>query len=117
MAPEGGVRVIVCGTEVHGLDVHDDTRCAHYASDRDVVAIAFACCGRFFPCFQCHDALADHEAERWPADATGTCAVLCGVCGHVHAIGDYLDSPLSCAACGTEFNPGCRDHHDRYFQP
>lgn len=107
--------VEVAGTPVVGVDVDPETRCAHYDSALDVVAFAFPCCGTVFPCRECHDALADHEASVWPASAFDEPAVLCGACGTRLAIEAYLDSPLTCPACGADFNPGCRAHHDRYF--
>lgn len=101
---------------VRGVGVDPETRCAHYSTDRDVLAIAFACCGTFHPCYRCHAAVADHDAEVWPASTRDERAVLCGSCGSRMAIGTYLDAPLACAECGAAFNPGCRDHHDRYFE-
>ena len=109
-------RASVDGTEVVGLEVDPETRCAHYHTERDVLAIAFPCCGTFYPCYECHEAVADHEAEVWPLSARDEPALLCGACGRRHAIAAYLDSPLACPDCGAAFNPGCRDHYDRYFE-
>ena len=111
--PEG--RVLVGGVEVRGVDVDEGTRCAHYGTDRDVVAAAFPCCGTFFPCHRCHAAVADHDDHRWPRSSFDERAVLCGACVETLAVETYLDSPLACPACETAFNPDCRDHHDRYF--
>lgn len=109
----------VSGHEVRGVGVDEQTRCAHYDTDRDVVAIRFPCCDAFYPCFRCHEAVADHPATRWPADSREAGAVLCGRCGITHAIGAYLaldpETP-ACPACGAAFNPGCADHHDRYVE-
>lgn len=109
-------RVSVGGAEVVGVDVDGETRCAHYATDRDVLAIAFPCCGTFYPCFQCHAEAADHEADVWPVSALDHRAILCGACGSRFAVETYLDSPLACPVCEAAFNPGCADHHDRYFE-
>jgi len=123
----------VHGYTVRGVDVGPETRCRHYDSELDVIAIRFACCGTFYPCYECHLVAADHEAERWDVDAEGsadradaedesasnrggdTPAVLCGICGTVLTISAYLDSGDRCPSCGAEFNPGCRRHYDRYF--
>lgn len=109
-------RVVVDGAEVLGVAVDPETRCAHYASERDVLAIAFPCCGTFYPCFRCHVAVADHGAEVWPASERQDRALLCGACGSRFSIEAYLDSPLACPECDAAFNPGCVDHHDRYFE-
>lgn len=115
MTDHAGDVVRVGDVEVRGVDVDPLTRCAHYAADRDVLAIAFACCGTFYPCFRCHAAIAGHDATVWPQEGWDGEALLCGACGSTFAIGTYLDDPLSCPACDAAFNPGCRDHHDRYF--
>lgn len=101
--------------EVRGVDVGPETRCAHYAGDRDVIAIKFACCDAYYPCFRCHRAVADHDADRWPTEEFDRDAVLCGVCGAEHSVAAYLDADHECPACGTAFNPGCADHHGHYF--
>ena len=108
--------VDVADTPVHGVDVDPLTRCAHFATDRDVLAIEFACCGRFYPCFRCHARLADHEPTVWPAGDRDERALLCGACGSRFTIATYLADPLACPACDAAFNPGCLDHHDRYFE-
>lgn len=99
---------------VHGLDVDGETRCRHYDGPRDVVAIRFRCCGRYYPCFRCHEAVADHAPSVWPAASFDRRAVLCGDCGTELRIADYL-GVTACPECATGFNPGCRDHYDRYF--
>lgn len=105
----------VHGVEVCGVDVGPETRCAHYATARDVVAIRFRCCGTYYSCSACHEAVADHPAEIWPRESFDAHAVLCGVCGTGLAIERYLADGTACPACGTAFNPGCRHHRGRYF--
>lgn len=100
---------------VHGPVVDDQTRCVHWHSPLDVVAIEFACCRRFHPCHRCHEATADHPARPWPADARDEPAVLCGVCRARLTIAEYLVCDDACPRCGAGFNPGCRLHHDLYF--
>ncbi len=99
-----------------GVAVDAETRCDHYASTRDVVAIRFPCCDRYYPCFRCHAAVADHEPERLPADEFDEAAVLCGRCGSTLSVDAYLDCDDACPDCGAAFNPGCRRHRDRYFE-
>ena len=100
---------------LRGLEVDSETRCAHYRTPRDVIAIAFPCCGTFFPCFECHAACSDHDAERWPADRFDARAILCGVCRERASIETYLESEHRCPNCEARFNPGCANHWERYF--
>jgi uncharacterized CHY-type Zn-finger protein len=100
---------------VHGVGVDDATRCVHYDTDRDVVAIRFACCDRYYPCHACHDAVTDHDPERVPREAFEAPAVLCGACGVELSVATYLDADHACPACDHEFNPGCATHADLYF--
>lgn len=104
----------VGGRTVRGVDVGPETRCAHYDGPRDVVAIAFPCCETFHPCFRCHEATADHDAERWPRSRFDADAVLCGVCGATLSVQEYLGAD-ACPRCDAAFNPGCANHYDRYF--
>lgn len=111
----GASDCVVGGVAVFGVAVDDETRCAHYDTDRDVVAIRFACCERFYPCHACHDAVADHDPARWPRERFDEPAVLCGVCGTTLSVATYLDCEHECPECGHAFNPGCEAHADRYF--
>ena len=106
----------VRGHEVRGVDVDGETRCAHYGTERDIVALRFGCCESYYPCFRCHAAVADHEAERWPAGRRDEPAALCGVCGAELTVDRYV-AVDACPDCGAAFNPGCAGHYDRYFEP
>jgi len=109
--------VLVHGVKVYGVDVGPQTRCAHYDGTTDVIAIRFPCCDRFYPCHLCHEAVADHNARVWPESSFGEPAVLCGTCGHVLTVREYLSSGSQCTACEADFNPGCVRHWDLYFAP
>ena len=100
---------------VLGSTVDDQTRCVHYRTPLDVVAIRFRCCREFYPCHLCHQESAGHVAGRWPAREWDARAVLCGVCGHELAIREYLDVH-GCPRCAAPFNPGCRLHAHLYFE-
>ena len=102
--------------EVAGVGVDAETRCAHYDGARDVVAIRFACCGRYFACYRCHRAVADHPATVWPREAFDRAAILCGVCGTELSVEAYLGCNHQCSDCGAGFNPGCANHRHRYFE-
>ncbi|EMA55518.1 MULTISPECIES: CHY zinc finger protein [Halococcus] len=100
---------------LRGVEVDPETRCRHYRTDRDVVAIALPCCETFYPCIECHEVLADHETSRWPQARFDERAVLCGRCGARLSITAYLDCDHRCPECDGAFNPGCQHHWDRYF--
>ena len=104
------------GVPVRGVGVDAQTRCVHYSTAHDVVAIQFECCRTFHPCHECHDASADHPTRVWPREAFDESAVLCGVCGTRFAIADYLADGSACPSCDAPFNPGCRRHRHRYFE-
>ena len=104
------------GVSVVGLDVDAQTRCAHYHSPLDVVALKFRCCGVWHPCIECHRAIADHEPQVWPLAERSALAVLCGVCGLPMSIAAYLESGNSCPRCRAAFNPGCAAHYHLYFE-
>jgi uncharacterized CHY-type Zn-finger protein len=101
---------------VFGLDLDPQTRCAHWRSPLDVIAIKLRCCGAYYACRACHDALADHAAEVWPRAEWDQPAILCGACGEELSIRQYMDCQNRCPACGTAFNPGCRLHYHLYFE-
>ncbi|MGN6125563.1 MAG: CHY zinc finger protein [Humibacter sp.] len=99
---------------VLGPTVDDQTRCIHYRTPLDVIAIRFACCDEYYPCHLCHSECADHVSRPWPADARDEHAVLCGVCWTELTIAEYLATD-ACPACHAEFNPRCALHYPLYF--
>jgi len=101
--------------EVRGIELDPQTRCAHYNSPLDIIAIKFKCCDAYFACKDCHAALADHPVKPWSREERQRKAVLCGACGSELTIAAYLESSDRCPACGASFNPGCRKHRAYYF--
>jgi uncharacterized CHY-type Zn-finger protein len=101
---------------VHGLDLDPQTRCAHWRSPLDIVALKMKCCGTYYACRDCHDALAGHQAQVWPTDEFDTPAILCGACGTELTITRYLACGHRCPACASPFNPGCHHHRHLYFE-
>lgn len=101
--------------QIYGKTVDDQTRCVHYATIVDVIAIKFACCGQYYPCHLCHAETADHPARQWPLDQRGEQAILCGVCQSELTIDNYL-SVDGCPHCGAAFNERCRLHKHLYFE-
>ena len=103
------------GVDVAGVDIDAQTRCGHYAGRRDVIALKFKCCGGWYPCISCHEAVAGHAAQVWPVSERSERAILCGVCGSQLSIAAYLDCDSTCPNCAAAFNPGCALHHHLYF--
>ena len=101
---------------LRGVDVDAETRCAHFDDEVDVIALRFGCCAGYYPCFRCHEAVADHDPEVWPKSRFDEPAVLCGVCRETITAAAYIDGGESCPHCDAAFNPGCRQHRDRYFE-
>src|SRR6202012_5491024 len=52
--------------DVRGIDLDSQTRCVHYNSQFDIIAIKMKCCDVYYACKDCHDALASHVLEVWP---------------------------------------------------
>ena len=104
------------GVDVLGVDVDAVTRCGHYAGPTDVIALKFKCCNIWYPCIDCHQAIADHAPNVWGVSERDERAVLCGVCGHRLTITAYLGCDSTCPNCGAAFNPGCAAHHHLYFE-
>jgi uncharacterized CHY-type Zn-finger protein len=104
------------GVEVKGISIDEQTRCAHYHSEIDIIAIKFKCCGQWFPCFECHGETTEHKPEVWKVEEYETPAVLCGNCGHQLSIAEYLGCGSVCPVCCHAFNPGCARHYHLYFE-
>jgi uncharacterized CHY-type Zn-finger protein len=101
---------------VRGINLDAQTRCVHYRSVVDIVAIKMKCCGIYYACKDCHEALAGHAFAVWPRGEWDARAVLCGACGVEMTIREYLGCRAACPGCGAAFNPGCRVHHHFYFE-
>ena len=100
---------------VLGPVVDEMTRCVHYRTAVDIVAIKFACCGEYYPCHRCHEENADHVARQWKLTERDQKAVLCGACGTELTIASYLLA-TECPNCRSPFNERCRLHAHLYFE-
>ncbi|TYL36272.1 hypothetical protein CV102_23620 [Natronococcus pandeyae] len=107
---------LVSGIPVYGVDIGPSTRCAHYHTDRDVLAFKFDCCERYYPCIRCHEAVTDHDAEPWPRHRFSEPSVLCGACGTTFTAPEYLECEYRCPSCEVSFNPGCEAHLGHYLE-
>ena len=101
---------------VKGKTTDEFTRCIHYHSEVDVIAIKFKCCREFYPCYECHEETAGHQAEVWPKEQWNEKAILCGRCQYVLTINEYLISGDKCPSCHGAFNPKCSNHYHLYFE-
>lgn len=107
---------------IHGQAIDSQTRCLHWDTERDVVALQFYCCKKFYPCSLCHDedSKGNHETKRWPKEQWAEKAVFCGCCKALLSIATYValyegGGAVECPSCFAHFNPGCRGHLDIYF--
>lgn len=105
----------VQGVTVIGALWDGQTRCRHFHTELDVIALKFACCDTYYPCHACHAEVADHPAVVWPRSRFAQPAVLCGVCGHELSVYEYLSADSICPHCMAQFNPGCKAHLHLYF--
>ncbi len=102
--------------EVKGKIIDDETRCEHYHSSLDVIAIKFKCCSEYYPCFECHEETVNHKAEAWKKNELHTKAILCGLCKNELTIQQYFDCNNECPNCKAKFNPDCSRHYHLYFE-
>ena len=100
---------------VLGKTVDEHTRCVHYSTELDVIAIRFACCGQYYPCHLCHAETAGHPAQQWPREQWNESVILCGMCQTELTVETYLTVD-ECPQCAAPFNPGCRAHSAYYFE-
>jgi uncharacterized CHY-type Zn-finger protein len=108
--------VDINGIKVVGIEVDPQTRCKHYATPVDIIAIKFPCCMTYYPCFQCHAETADHQASVWRKDQFDEKAILCGACRTELTIQQYLTCNAKCPNCGAGFNSRCHNHYHLYFE-
>ena len=93
----------------------NETRCDHYHSEQDIIAIKFYCCDTYYPCISCHLETAKHPPQVWPVNKFNEKAILCGKCKTELTINEYLSTEGSCPFCHAVFNDGCKLHHHLYF--
>jgi len=102
--------------EVKGKLIDGQTRCEHYHSLLDIIAIKFKCCNEYYPCYQCHEETTDHAPMIWLKEEWNSKAILCGVCKQELTINEYFISNNYCPKCNSAFNPGCSKHFHLYFE-
>jgi uncharacterized CHY-type Zn-finger protein len=101
---------------IHGKLIDDNTRCVHFHSLLDIIAIRFKCCGTYYPCYQCHEETAGHAAVTWKKEEWDNPAIFCGLCKNELTINEYMSSGNQCPNCNGMFNPNCSKHYHLYFE-
>ena len=102
-------------TLVQGILTDAFTRCQHYQSPLDIIAIKFKCCNTYYACIHCHEEIAKHKVALWPQNEWNSKAVLCGQCKTEISINEYFNSNYKCPNCRSAFNPKCSNHNHLYF--
>ena len=100
--------------QINGLLVDDQSRCQHYHSTLDIVALKCFECLKYYACYQCHDCLEKHSFRAYPCQLKQDKVLICGVCRHEMTIEEYQDVE-ACPNCHRAFNPACSKHYDIYF--
>lgn len=101
---------------VKGKPMDAQTRCVHYHSLLDIIAIKFKCCNDYYPCYHCHAEEAGHLPMVWRKAEFDTKAILCGVCKSEMSITEYKACNYLCPFCSAPFNPKCINHDPLYFE-
>jgi len=104
------------GHIVKGSVLDSETRCSHYHTELDRIAIKFYCCQTYFPCYVCHEESGCGKTKMWPPDQFHQKTILCGACGEELTIHTYQDSESKCPHCKAPFNPNCLLHEHLYFE-
>ena len=102
--------------KVQGKLTDEYTKCQHYHSPLDIIAIKFKCCNTYYACIHCHEELADHHLQQWRKEEFDTKAILCGSCKQELSINEYFDCNYQCPNCAAHFNPKCSNHNHYYFE-
>ena len=100
---------------IFGFQIDGKTRCVHYCSEVDIVAIKMKCCGKYYSCIECHNELESHKVELWKKTEFNTSAILCGNCREELSINNYKASK-ACTKCFHSFNEKCENHFPLYFE-
>lgn len=102
--------------KVYGSLIDTETRCRHYFTEEDIIAIKFfKCCNKYYPCYKCHNEFEKHAIKRWSEPSFNEKAILCGVCKHELTINEYM-MVERCPNCQSRFNNRCKYHYHIYFE-
>ncbi|MCP3659464.1 MAG: hypothetical protein GY830_03750 [Bacteroidetes bacterium] len=98
--------------KIFGSTLDSNTRCKHWNSKLDIIAIKFACCQKYYPCYLCHKENENHKIKQWNKDER---AILCGICKYDLLISQYINCNNKCPYCKSDFNSNCQKHYLIYF--
>lgn len=101
---------------IKGKPIDDETRCTHYHTELDIIAIKFKCCNAYYPCYDCHQEEAGHLTDIWGKSEQQEKAIFCGSCKYEMTISQYLNCNNQCIFCASKFNPKCAQHYHLYFE-
>ena len=101
--------------QAQGLLVDHESRCVHYHSDKDIVALQCYECQKYYACYQCHNKLESHVFSTYPLNLKEDRPILCGSCGKTLTYEEYTETG-TCPFCNAAFNPACQNHYSIYFR-
>ncbi|AET38894.1 Hot13p Ecym_3408 [Eremothecium cymbalariae DBVPG len=118
---------------IKGRLIDAESRCVHWNSRLDIIALKLKCCESFYACYSCHQELThkDHATHKYNINKSPMeHVILCGVCKNTMTFQKYTsrsfgeadqegistqNQPFCCPFCNSPFNPGCKLHYDLYF--
>lgn len=101
---------------INGKLVDEQSRCYHWHSPLDVIALKFKCCEKYYACYSCHHELANHPTQRYDLSIdSNEKLIICGVCKTELCFNEYHEH-MKCPHCKSQFNPACSLHYDLYFE-
>lgn len=98
--------------KIYGIKIDQQSRCIHYHTKNDIVALMCRQCQKFYACYKCHDELNNHTFR--PVYANQVHNILCGNCRSLLKYNQYKLN--YCPYCQHSFNPKCIIHHSIYFK-
>lgn len=101
-------------SQIYGELLDHESRCRHYHTVLDIVALKCWSCRRYYACYQCHDQFECHDFTPYPRTRKEDKVVICGVCHKEMSIASYEEAS-ACPRCGSAFNPACHKHKEIYF--
>ncbi|MEM6803015.1 MAG: hypothetical protein AAF696_16540 [Bacteroidota bacterium] len=104
-------------SKVWGINPDAQSRCKHWHSEVDIVALRMPGDDHFYPCHECYEAIHGEAPPPWPKESFESAqAILCGNCAHLMTVKTYWASNNQCPNCSHAFNPGCAKHYHHYFE-